>query len=88
MEGTMKVWEVKVREELAIARDRNAPINSLHEGYAVILEEFDELWEHVRKNAKYRHRPAVLAELVQIAAMCQRVAEDVVDGAVAEWANP
>lgn len=67
-----------VRWELARARDLHQPINSSHEGYAVILEELDEFWEEVRKKRSQRDPEKMWAELVQIAAMAQRVAEDVV----------
>jgi hypothetical protein len=66
-----------VEAELATARKGHAPLNSLHEGYAVILEEVDELWEEVRKKRSQRDPRAILTELVQIAAMAQRTAEDV-----------
>jgi hypothetical protein len=36
----------------------------------------DELWEEVRKRPRDRDRSHVLSELVQIAAMAQRTAED------------
>ncbi len=39
-------------EELQRARASNKPMNSAHEGYTVILEEVNELWEEVRKNEK------------------------------------
>jgi len=64
-----------VAGELARARDKFPPINSVHEGYAVLLEEVDELWDEIKKGGP-PHR--ALAELVQIAAMAQRLAEDVV----------
>lgn len=64
--------------ELASARASNPKLHSLHEGYAVILEEVDELWEHVRRKRGDRSASEVYTELVQIAAMCQRTAEDVV----------
>ena len=38
------LW-VEVQEELARAQELHEPFNSAHEGYAVILEELDELWE-------------------------------------------
>ncbi len=65
-----------VRNELASAKAKHAPINSLHEGYAIILEEVDELWEEARKRKEKRSSAQILSELVQIAAMCQRTAED------------
>lgn len=67
-----------VQTEIAKAREKHPLINSLHEGYAVILEEVDELKAEVWKRAYQRNPLTILEELVQIAAMAQRVAEDVV----------
>lgn len=66
-----------VAAELTRARAAHpAPHSSAHEGYAVILEELDEFWAEVKKR---KPDPALmLAELVQVAAMCQRCAEDVI----------
>jgi len=66
-----------VRLEGIHAHETNPPIASLHEGYAILLEELDELWDEVRKKAEARDPKEVLKELVQIGAMAQRVAEDV-----------
>lgn len=52
------------------------PINSLHEGYAVILEELDEFWAMVRMQTKDRDPAKLLEELIQVAAMAARTAED------------
>jgi len=52
--------------------------NSAHEGFAILRKEVDELWDEVRKNQKVRNPADMLKELVQIAAMAQRMAEDVV----------
>lgn len=46
--------------------------NNQHEGYAVILEELDELWEEVKKNQKVYDIPAQRKEAIQCAAMCIR----------------
>lgn len=57
--------------------------NSAHEGYAVLLEEVDELWEHVKTNQKRRDIDAMRKEAIQIAAMAMRFALDIcneVDG--------
>lgn len=43
-----------------------------HEGYAVILEELDELWEEVKKNQKNYDIAAQRKEAIQCAAMCIR----------------
>ena len=63
--------------EIEQARSKHRPINSAHEGYSVILEELDEFWEEVRKKQSERSKDRMVAELVQIAAMAQRTAEDV-----------
>ena len=43
-----------------------------HEGYAVILEELDELWDEVKKNQKIYDLEAQRKEAIQCAAMCIR----------------
>ena len=70
----MSDFQKLVTDELHHARSKHGDMNSLHEAYAVILEELDEFWEEVRRQ---EHRPnAALAELVSVAAMAQRAAED------------
>lgn len=70
-------FAVEVRDELTRARSKFSPITSLHEGYAVILEELDEFWEDVR-NDDPEQLIRAYRELVQVAAMAQRTAEDVI----------
>lgn len=65
-----------VRLELRSAQDANAPLNSLHEGYGVLLEEVDELWDEIKKKPYERSSRRLLEELVQVGAMAQRIAED------------
>lgn len=43
--------------------------NSAHEGYAILAEEVDELWAHVKVNQKKRDLDAMRAEAIQVAAM-------------------
>ena len=63
-----------VRQELSVAR--KWPLyNSAHEGYAVILEELDELWDHVKTNQKVRDLSAMRREAAQIAACAIRFME-------------
>ena len=69
-------FAVSVAEELASARKQHKPINSTHEGYAVMLEEMDEFWDEVKKKSRDRDRGQMLRELVQLGAMAQRCAED------------
>ena len=54
-----------VKEEYQRARAKHAPLNSGHEGYAVILEELDELWDAVRAD-NFDHAKD---EAIQVAAM-------------------
>lgn len=72
----MKDFAGLVYEELAEAEAIHEPMNSLHEAYAVILEEVDELWDEVRKRRIDRSLSKILTELVQIGAMAQRAAKD------------
>ena len=64
-----------VAKELLKARTKHpGKQRSVHEGYAVILEEVDEFWDLVK--AQLPAKADMLKELVQIAAMAQRTAED------------
>jgi hypothetical protein len=65
-----------VARELARARARHGNITGAHDGYAKILEEVDELWDEVRRREEFRMPGAMFGELVQIAALCQRMAGD------------
>ena len=67
-----------VKNELTRVRAKNGPQNSVHEGYAIMLEEVDEVWDEVKKKSVLRDHKAMLAELVQVASCCQKMAEDVV----------
>jgi hypothetical protein len=67
---------VDILEELYHAqRTKGRPFNSAHEGYSVILEELDELWDEVRK--KVRDKQRMNEECVQIAASAIRFILDV-----------
>ena len=48
---------------------KHPPFNSTHEGYAILLEEMDELKEHVWKKQHARDVVAMRAEAIQVAAM-------------------
>lgn len=67
-------------EEAAIAANKWPPMNSAHEAYAVLLEEVDELWDHVKTNQTKRDVAAMRKEAIQVAAMALRFAHDVCDG--------
>lgn len=70
----------EVDAELARAEAAHAPMHSAHEGYAVLLEEFDELKAHVWTKQKNRDVAAMRKEAIEIAAMAIRFVKDVCDG--------
>lgn len=67
---------LKVIHELNIANSDYPHFHSLHEGYAVLLEEVDELWDLVRLNQKKRDYELVEKECIQIASMAIRIIQD------------
>jgi hypothetical protein len=64
-----------VAVELDRALDRFPTLNGPHEGKAVIEEELDELWEHVKANTG--RTMAARREAIQVAAMALRYVLDV-----------
>lgn len=68
-----------VTAELASAIARYPAMNSSHEGYAVILEELDELWDEVKKKPSVRSKTAMREEAIQVAAMAMRFVIDICD---------
>ncbi len=70
---------VRVAQELARAQGKFGPFRSAHEGYAILLEEVDELWEVVK--SKGRCRPRLQEESIQVAAMALRFLVDIADKA-------
>lgn len=65
-----------VADELALSQSEHGPLHSAHEGFAVILEEVDELKAEVWKKSAQRDNSTMRRELIQIAAMCARMAAD------------
>lgn len=70
---------LEVGGEVSGAEAKWPPMNSAHEAYAVLLEEVDELWEHVKTNQKRRDMPEMRKEAIQVAAMAVRFVRDVCD---------
>lgn len=69
----------EVLEELGRAVKAHGSMQSSHEGYAVILEELDELWEHVKtKDGGYNQYAR--KEAIQVAAMAMRYVLDLDPG--------
>lgn len=65
------------RLELREAMEKWPPFNSAHEGYGVLLEEMDELWDCVKTNQRRRDIDKMRAEAIQVAAMALRFAAEV-----------
>jgi len=55
--------------ELEKARAKFGPMASAHEGYAVIMEEIDELWAIVKQKQGERDYAALRKETIQCGAM-------------------
>jgi NTP pyrophosphatase (non-canonical NTP hydrolase) len=53
--------------------------NSQHEGYAVILEEVEELWAEIKKNQRDYDLQAQRKEAIQAAAMLIRFVVELID---------
>ena len=58
--------------------------HSAHEGYAVLLEEVEELWDEVKKSPKKRDAALLRAEAIQVAAMALRFLIDVCENPAEE----
>ena len=66
-----------VKNELKHATEKFGKFHNAHEGYAVLLEEVDELWENVKLNQGIRDRlEKIYKEAIQVAAMAIRIIHD------------
>ena len=64
----------RIEAEYIRATNEFGPMASAHEGYAVLLEEVDELWEAIK--AKPQDRGLMRIEAIQVAAMAIRFLVD------------
>ena len=68
----------EVSQELEYARFKHPePYHSGHEGCAIIREEFEELWDEVKKDMPLDRQRA---EAIQVAATAIRYVQDLCDG--------
>lgn len=68
---------LRIAQELHRARTKHPlPMRSTHEGYGVIAEEFDEMWDDIKKD----DTQGALKECVQVGAMCLRYLIDMAHG--------
>lgn len=68
-----------IKAELDSASEGHKPMHSPHEGWAVILEEVDELWDEVKLKSSKRDKARMRKEAIQIAAMAARFVSDLID---------
>jgi hypothetical protein len=54
----------------------NAPFNSTYEGWALIKQKVDGLWEEIKKDDPNNSREAIMKEAAQIGAMAMRFMVD------------
>lgn len=59
----------QIKAEYEHACTKFPPFNSCHEGYAVLKEELDELWEIVKQKGVRRDVYDLRKEAIQVAAM-------------------
>lgn len=75
-DGVRSGWSAVVREvlaELDRATALHGKFHDAHHGYAVILEEFDEMWDEIKANDPVKTRK----ECIQVAAMAIRYLMDI-----------
>ncbi len=70
----------KIRDEYMWATREFGKFHNAHEGFAVLLEEVDELWENVKLNQSNPGRDKLmLKECIQVATMAIRFIYDCCD---------
>lgn len=66
-----------VVKEFMRASANNKKFNSAHEGFAVLKEEVDELWDEVKRKPSCMHPFEMRMEAVQVGAMAIRFLVDI-----------
>jgi len=72
----------QIIEEFNVASLKFPPFHSAHEGFSVLKEEVDELWDEVKGHRSIENFNRMRAEAVQVAAMALRF---IVDVNVLDW---
>ena len=67
----------EIRIELDKSTQKHGEMASAHEGFAIIAEELDELWDHVKGDTAYTED--AYKEAIQIAAMGAKFAQMIAD---------
>lgn len=63
----------KIYDEFKRANSMYPLFNSLHEGYAVLLEEVEELWDEIKKKPSRVNPHHINEEAIQIGAMVMKL---------------
>lgn len=67
----------EIKAELEGARYDYPDMRSAHEGFSIIKEEVDELWDEVKKRPSQVQMKKLRAEAKQVAAMAIRFMSDI-----------
>jgi len=74
---TPRGWIEVILTEYENAAHQFSPFHSAHEGFAILKEEVDELWEAVKLNQNNPlRRDAIEREAIQVGAMALRILYD------------
>lgn len=65
---------LEVAMEYTRAIQLHGHFHSLHDGYGVMAEEFDEFWDEIKRRKP--DRAALKEEAIQLAAMCLKFVDD------------
>jgi hypothetical protein len=71
MNDKIDFFLTRIKKELLSANKEHPLFNSYHEGYAVIKEEFEEMWDEIKK--RNPDSELIKAECIQTAAMCLKM---------------
>jgi len=72
--------ENEIREEIKRSYENYPAFHSNHEGWAVIKEELDELWDCIKGSKLVTADDRMRKEAIQVAAMAIRFVEDLYHG--------
>lgn len=67
----------KIKTELMLTDAQKPKFHSTHEGYGVLKEEFDELWDEIKESKTFDKANLLMVdEAVQVAAMAIKFIEN------------
>ncbi len=66
----------EVEQELIWARNNYQDFQSTYEGFAILLEKIDELWEEIKQKPATLDETRLKKEAIRVAAMAIRFVED------------